>query len=202
MNEKALLKSKHKDLIEDFIQIIKKNLDTIKNNFKTLVMYSQGKNCFGYDYINQKSSKSKSVISEFVKPMVRSYSKEIYINKGSQNKEVIEEVSAFNEGSPFKSSASRSSLSKSALLKKDKKRRITDYYTDWRTSCGSEENIVLYLIFFYISFIIDKARGVELNRDDKRKLLYPHTNLRWFAKTANTLFVTVVLAIVCYLLFW
>ena len=60
MNEKVLLKSKHKDLIEDFIQRIKKNLDSIKNSYKTLVMYSQGKNYFGFDYMNEKSSKSKS----------------------------------------------------------------------------------------------------------------------------------------------
>lgn len=202
MNEKVLLKSKHKDLIEDFIQRIKKNLDSIKNSYKTLVMYSQGKNYFGFDYMNEKSSKSKSMISEFVKPMQRSYSKEIYVNKGFQNKEIVEEVTPFNGGSPNKLSVSKSSLSKGSLYRKDKKKRVTDYYSDWRTPWGSEENFILYFIFFYLSLLVDKAKGVESKRKEEGKLLYPQTNLRWFAKTANTLFITLIVAVIYYYLFW
>lgn len=81
-----------------------------------------------------------------------------------------------------------------------KKQRMPDYDADWRKPCSREENIILYFIFYYLSYLVDKIRGIEIMRDDG-KLLPPKTNLRCFAKFSNITFVIIAIVIAYYLLF-
>lgn len=84
---------------------------------------------------------------------------------------------------------------------KSSKKRGRKHDDDWISGCGNDENLVLYYLFYYISFIVDKVRFSTLQRDSKGALLPPRTNLRILAKSSNIASYILLLVVIYYLMF-
>lgn len=124
-----------------------------------------------------------------------------------QNKSEKEEVQKEDEGeksvSPFKASEKKSERREPRNNPYKKSQVYGDGCdADWSRPCGEKENLVLFYVFFYLSLLIDKIRGIPIERSGSGKILPPITNLRVFAKLNNTLFVVFIALASYYLLFY
>ncbi|CAI2360071.1 unnamed protein product [Moneuplotes crassus] len=102
------------------------------------------------------------------------------------------------EESTFKRSTRSKESGKSKKNPYNKNKKDVDYYSDWRKPQGKKENLILYLIFFYLSMIVDRV----IYRDqDPSKFEYPKTNLRFMAKPLNFLALAITVGIFYYICF-
>ena len=80
-----------------------------------------------------------------------------------------------------------------------RQKKNQSYYADWSKPKGDKENVLLFMIFYYFSALID---WLMLSKDVRRNLKYPKTNIRFMANSSNIVIFPFVLMMMYYFLFW